>query len=140
MEDQMAKSKQVDAVATHEITISGSRFVVPAPYRAGHICTEGEAHALNQTLAENCRNNLAGRSKNGNLTQADVDEYLASHQFGQRNGFVADPIESMALAIARKKVNKRGLSASEVTAAAHELLASDKGAAIRKAATLMVEA
>jgi hypothetical protein len=95
---------------------------------------------LNQTLAENCRNNLSGRSKNGNLTQADVDEYLASYQFGQRNGFVTDPIESMALAIARKKVNKRGLSASEVTAAVHELLSSDKGAAIRKAATAMVEA
>jgi len=136
----MAKSKQVDAVSTHEITISESRFVIPTPYRAGHVCNEGEAHALNQTLSENVRNNLSGRSKKGDLTQADVDEYLASYQFGQRKGFVADPIESMALAIARKKVNKRGLSASEVTAAAHELLASDKGAAIRKAAQTMVEA
>jgi hypothetical protein len=140
MEDQMAKPKHVDAIETHEITISGSRFVIRVPYKVGHVCTEGEANALNQTLSENVRNNLAGRSKNGNLTQADVDEYLASYQFGQRNGFIADPIESMALAIARKKVNKRGLSASEVTAAAHKLLTSDKGAQIRKAAQTMVEA
>src|SRR6516162_9965317 len=114
----MAKSKHVEP--GHEITIAGSRFVVPSPYKAGHTCTNGEANALNQTLAENVRNNLASRSKNGTLAQADVDEYLASYQFGQRNGFVVDPIESMALAIARKKINKRGLSAGEITAAAHE--------------------
>jgi len=29
--------------ATHEITISGARFVIPVPYKAGHVCTEGEA-------------------------------------------------------------------------------------------------
>jgi len=110
------------------------------PYAAGHVCTEGEANALNQTLAENCRNNLSGKAKDGKLSQADVDAYVASYQFGAKGGFTANPIESMALTIARKKVNKKDLRASEVTAAAHALLASDKGSAIRKAAAAMVEA
>jgi hypothetical protein len=74
----MAKSKHVDAVATHEITISGSLFVIPTPYRAGHVCTEGDAHALNQTPAADVRYILAGRFKNGTLTLADQ----ASPRFG----------------------------------------------------------
>ena len=122
------------------ITIGGERFVMPMPYAAGHVCTEGEANALNQTLAENCRNNPSGKAKDGKLSQADVDAYVASYQFGAKGGFTANPIESMALTIARKKVNKKDLRASEVTAAAHALLASDKGSAIRKAAAAMVEA
>jgi hypothetical protein len=136
-------SKQVAAEPLNlkMVTIGGERFVMPSPYAAGHVCTEGEAHALNQTLGENVRNNLSGKAKEGKLTQADVDAYISSYQFGANGGgFTANPVESMALAIARKKINKKGLSASEVTAAAHALLASDKGAAIRKAAELMVAA
>jgi hypothetical protein len=52
----MAKSKHVEP--GHEITIAGSRFVIPSPYKAGHVCTEVEAHASNQTLLEKVRNNL----------------------------------------------------------------------------------
>jgi hypothetical protein len=122
------------------ITIGGERFEVPMPYVAGHVCTEGEANALNQLLSENVRNNLASKAKDGKLSQADVDDYVASYQFGAKGSFTANPIESMALAIARKKISKKGLSASEVTAAAHALLASERGAAIRKAAATMVEA
>jgi hypothetical protein len=133
-------SKYATPVNLKTITIGGAQFSIPSPYEAGHVCTEGEAHALNQTLAENCRNNLSGKAKDGKLTQADVDAYVASYQFGAKGGSVANPIESMALAIARKKINKNGLSASEVTAAAHALLAGDKGTAIRKAAATMVEA
>ena len=137
----MAKSKIAESPINHKlVTIGGEQFTVALPYVAGHVINEGEASALNQTLIENARNNLSGRVKNANLTQADVDAYLASYQFGVKGGFTANPIESMALAIARKKVNKRGLSASEITAAAHALLASDKGSAIRKAAAAMVEA
>jgi hypothetical protein len=142
-------SKFAKPVAPHEgetplnlrfITIGGEKYLVPSPYVAGHICTEGEANALNQTLAENARNNLSGKAKDGKLTQADVDAYLASYQFGAKGGFTANPVESMALAIARKKVNKKGLNASEITQAAHTLLASDKGHGIRKAAQAMIEA
>ena len=122
------------------ITIGGEKYLVPSPYSVGHVCTDGEANALNQTFVEAVRNNLAGKAKDGKLTQPDVDAYVANYQFGAKGGFTANPIESMALAIARKKVNRRGLSTSEVTAQAHALLASDKGIAIRKAAAAMVEA
>ena len=137
----MAKSKIAESPINHKlVTIGGEQFTVALPYVAGHVINEGEANALNQTLVENCRNNLSGKAKDSKLTQADVDAYLANYQFGAKGGFTANPIESMALAIARKKINKRGLSASEVTEAAHALLASDKGAAIRKAAAAMIEA
>jgi hypothetical protein len=123
------------------LTIGGERFVMPMPYSAGHVCTEGEANALNQTLAENCRNNLSGKAKDGKLSQADVDAYVASYQFGAKGGgFVSNPVESMALQIARRKVKAKGMKASDITQAAHALLASDKGSAIRKAAAAMVEA
>jgi hypothetical protein len=146
---ELPMSKASKQVVLHEIesplnlkfiTIGGDQYLVPSPYAAGHVCTEGEANALNQTMQENVRNNLTGKAKDGKLTQEMVDQYVANYAFGNRTGFTADPIASMALAIARKKVNKKGLNASEVTAAAHALLASDKGAAIRKAAAAMVEA
>jgi hypothetical protein len=34
--------------ATEAITILGLRFNVQSPYRSGHICTKGEATALNR--------------------------------------------------------------------------------------------
>jgi len=109
-------SKSTKQVAPHEvesplnlrlITIGGEKYLVPSPYSPGHVCTDGEANALNQLLAENCRNNLSGKAKDGKLSQADVDAYVASYQFGAKGGFTADPIASMALTIARKKVNKK---------------------------------
>jgi hypothetical protein len=135
-------SKQVAAEPLNlkMITIGRERFVMPMPYSAGHVCTEGEANALNQTLAENCRNNLSGKAKGGKLSQSDVDAYVASYQFGSKGGFVSNPVESMALQIARRKVKAKGMKASDITQAAHALLASDKGNAIRKAAQTMVEA
>jgi outer membrane receptor for Fe3+-dicitrate len=133
-------AKKTETV-THEITIAGSRFSVPLRYAAGHVLNDGEANALNQTMLENIRNNNAAKAKAGELTQAMVDDYAANYQFGERQGFAAiNPVEAMALTIARKKVKGKGLSAAEITAAARDLLASDRGAAIMKAAKVMVEA
>src|SRR6516225_12371765 len=97
------------------ITIGGTQFAIPMPYAAGHVCSEGEANALNQTLAENCRNNLSGKAKDGKLSQTDVDAYVASYQFGAKGGFVSNPVESMALQIARRKVKAKGMKASDIT-------------------------
>jgi hypothetical protein len=133
---------QFTVTPTQAITIAGTRFTVPVRYAEGHVLTAGEANALNQTYLENCRNNLSGRAKDGTLTQEIVDQYAASYVFGQRTGGVAsaDPVESMALTIARKRVKSGGMSAAQITKAARELLASDRGASIRKAARAMVEA
>jgi hypothetical protein len=68
--------------ATEVITILGLRFNVQLPYSAGHVCTKGEARALNRKRLESIRNHLAAMAKNGALTQADVDAYAVSYVFG----------------------------------------------------------
>jgi hypothetical protein len=45
------------------ITIQGVEFEVSQPYAEGHACSEAEAKALNQTRAENIRNNMAKQVK-----------------------------------------------------------------------------
>jgi adenine-specific DNA methylase len=120
--------------ATQSITILGLRFNVQSPYSAGHVCTKGEARALNQKRLESIRNHLA---KNGALTQADVDAYAASYVFGERTTR-RRPVEAEALALARRLVRKKGQSTKENTEAARELLQSEKGDAIRAQAAKRV--
>ena len=123
--------------ATQSITILGLRFDVPWPYTAGHVCTKGEARALNQKRLESVRNHLAVMAKNGALTQADVSAYAASYVFGERTTR-RRPVEAEALALARRLVRKKGQSPKENTQAARELLQSEKGEAIRARAAKRV--
>ena len=127
---------------TEVITILGLRFNVQSPYSDGHVCTKGEARALNQTRLKNIRNNLAIQAKAGALTQADVDAYAHSYAFGERTGRrrTNDPIETEALGIARRLVRKKGQSTKENSEAARELLQSEKGDAIRAQAAKRVAA
>ena len=67
---------------TQSVTILGTRFNVQSPYSVGHVCTRGEARALNRKRLESIRNHLAAMAKNGALTQADVDAYAVSYVFG----------------------------------------------------------
>lgn len=78
------------------LTIQGYEFTVPAPFVAGYAITEGEASALNQLLAENVRNNFAGKIKAekekaeaegrepNEFTQEDLDAYVTDYEFGVR--------------------------------------------------------
>jgi hypothetical protein len=106
------------------ILIQGLEFSVPAPYVAGaHELTEGEAKTLNQTLAENVRNNFAkrvtaeketaereGREPAINALQADLDAYTDAYEFGVRQGGgggggrTADPVGVEAMELARADV------------------------------------
>ena len=61
-------------VETTEITIQGLTFEVPAPYSEGHVLTAGEASALNQTLAENLRNNFAVNIKKAIAKYREVNK------------------------------------------------------------------
>jgi hypothetical protein len=126
--------------ATEVITVLGLRFNVSSPYSAGHICTKGEAGALNRKRLESIRNNLAVTAKDGALTQADVDAYAASYAFGERiaRRRTNDPVEADALELARRLVRKKGQSRKENTEAARELLQSEKGDAIRAQAAKRV--
>lgn len=93
-----------------QITIAGSPFNVPVRYEEGHELTAGEASALNQTYHENIRNNLAKKAKEGTLTQADVDSYADTYQFGVRaagtGGVSRDPVMSEAMRIAKKQLSE----------------------------------
>jgi hypothetical protein len=125
--------------ASQSITILGLRFNVPSPYSAGHVCTKGEARALNQKRLESIRSHLAVTAKDRALTQADVDAYASSYVFGERTARrTNDPVEAEALELARRLVRKKGQSSKENTEAARELLQSEKGDAIRAQAAKRV--
>jgi hypothetical protein len=126
--------------ATQFITILGLRFNVSSPYSVGHVCTKGEAGALNQKRLESIRNNLVAAGKDGALSQADVDAYAASYVFGERiaRQRTNDPVEADALEVARQLVRKKGQSRKENTDAARELLQTQKGDAIRAQAAKRV--
>jgi hypothetical protein len=134
----MATNSQYD-----QITIQGQTFRVPVRYQAGHVLTDGEAGALNQTLHENLRNNFAKRVSDGieagvplETLQQQLDDYASEYQFGQRTGgggFRGDPVMTLAMNIARELVRQaiktKGLDndewpASRISQAAKALLDS----------------
>jgi len=102
-------SRVTDTSPTEEFTIQGISFAIPQPYVAGSLeLTEGEASALNQTFAENVRNNFSKtiqdaeadyRKANGLAEGAEVArdqldkgaletklaEYVRSYEFGVRS-------------------------------------------------------
>jgi hypothetical protein len=73
------------------VTIAGERYSIPAPYAAGHVLTAAEAAVLNQTFAENVRNNVAAKMKKlaednlPGLSAQDVEDYALCYTFEQRN-------------------------------------------------------
>lgn len=124
-----------------QITIAGIVFNVPLRYSAGHVLSEGEASALNQTYHENLRNNFAKEVKSAKtvpaegdtpastreLTEADISDlqsklnaYAESYQFGVRAvgsaRTPADPVGREAINLAkaaiRAKLAERKISAS----------------------------
>lgn len=110
------------------ITISGHAFDVRQPFATGHVLTEGEANQLNQTWAENVRNNLAAKVKlafseeptlevNPDTIGAIVTSYDEAYEMtlatvGAKR--VTDPIEVEARKIATEMLTdflkKKGLS------------------------------
>ena len=131
------------------ITIAGVEGLqVPQPFAAGHKANENEAHALNQLVQENVRNNLRtrieGLKKDGQLTvaaaevQKIVTEYCTNYEFGQRGGGgfrTTDPVEAEMLDSARKKVKRalvkggfklKDISAADITEKARSLMTHAK--------------
>jgi hypothetical protein len=145
------------------ITIAGKSFSVPEPYAEGHVLTANEAATLNQTYAENIRNNMASKVASAleaekaegdaqkpydhAAMQTAVDDYVANYEFGIRRGVTGDPVEREALNAARELVKnairtKGGklsdYKPADITARASELL--DKYPQIREQAKARVEA
>ena len=119
-----------------EVTIAGSPFKVLERYEEGHELTAGEASALNQTMRENIRNNLASLAKEGKLTQDEVDKYATEYQFGVRTGGggrTTDPVMSEFMRLAKAqikaalKTQNKSADADQITAAAKALASHPKG-------------
>lgn len=116
--------------ATTEITIAGKAFTVPQPYTEGHVLSTNEAAALNQTYAENLRNNFAGKVKEAEeagtfeleVFQGRLDDYASEYEFGVRTGGgrTSDPVQAEAMAIARdlvrRALQKKGHKLADVPA------------------------
>lgn len=143
------------------ITIAGHPFKVPEPYVEGHALTANEAATLNQTYAENIRNNNAKKVSDAAEAakvegapaldlaklQSEIDDYVADYEFGVRRGVTGDPVEREALSAAKElvknKIKEKGAKlsdykAADITARAEEVL--NKYPQIREQAKARVEA
>lgn len=99
-----------------QVTIAEKTFSVPQPYAAGHVLNANEASALNQTYAENVRNNKAKAVKEAvaenkfdqDVFQGQIDDYCSSYEFGVRTGGgrTGDPVMAEAMDITRDLVRK----------------------------------
>lgn len=108
----------------NEITIKGLTFRAPAPFSEGHVLRENEASVLNQTLAENLRNNFASKVEAAKKAaeeagtevdlaalQTEFDTYAVSYDFGVRQpgsgvARTSDPVLREAINIAAKKIRE----------------------------------
>lgn len=98
------------------ITIAGESFSVPQPYAEGHVLNANEASALNQTYAENVRNNQASKVKehkeagtfDAEVFQGSIDDYCDGYEFGVRTGGgrSGDPVRQEAMNIMRDQVRQ----------------------------------
>jgi hypothetical protein len=98
-----------------EITVEGEVFTVQPRYAEGHSLSEAEAHALNITLFNNIRNNMASRvrtaKKNGHYSfdamQATLTNYVAAYEFGVKQPRPSkDPIRVEAVKLVIAKINE----------------------------------
>lgn len=138
-----------------EITISEVVLKVISPFSEGQVLTAEMANVLNQTLAENLRNNFAGVVKAAKETaggfdkvdvsdlQKQLNEYTKEYEFGARRqaGVAVNPIEKIAISLARDAVKKALTKAGKVVKdyPAEQLLELAK-AAVQKNPAFMASA
>lgn len=127
-----------EGTPTKEITIKGLVFTVPTPFHEGYVLRANDANVLNQTFAENLRNNFAGdveealesAEKAGtevNVTdlQTSLNVYIGEYDFGVRAAGAGQPKLEPRVRIARdlakdkvkEAIRKKGLKVSDVDAA-----------------------
>lgn len=128
-----------------ELTINSYPFTVMERYEEGHEITAGEASALNQTMRENIRNNLA---KKEGLTQEQVDAYATEYQFGVRTpgtGRTTDPVISEFMRLARQKIKDalkaagKSADAEAINTAAKSMIGTPRGEPLMALARQRVE-
>lgn len=98
-----------------DIIVQGTKFSCPQPFVEGYPLKANEASALNGLLAENLRNNIAGKFKEDDVfscTQEQFDEYASQYEFGARRGggtreASLSPVEREARRIAKDRITAR---------------------------------
>jgi hypothetical protein len=174
----MAKHKNHDADTTNEsdiestptpvptqtLVIAGLTFTVQSPYAEGHALTPGEARALNQTRAENLRNNFAKKvqeAKGENATvpddvwqklAAELAEYESTYSFEKVRSSAPrqthiDPVEKeahrQAAHIVEAALNARNIAKKNIKPENFKALVAEvllKRPEIREASRRHVEA
>ncbi len=106
-----------DSTPRSQVTIADKTFSVPQPFAEGHVLNANEASTLNQTYAENVRNNKAKSVKEAvaagtfdqDVFQGAIDDYCAGYEFGVRTGGgrTGDPVMQEAMDITRDLVRKQ---------------------------------
>lgn len=110
---------------TKDITVQGFQLAAPTPFSEGHPLTETEAAVLNQTLAENLRNNFGAQIKkskeeaeaagekyepNEKELQKAFNDYVAEYEFGAKRGgsggVTMDPVERRARRLANEAIKR----------------------------------
>lgn len=107
---------------SRELTIAGLTFNVSTPFVEGHTCSAAEAKSLNQTRAENIRNNQAtavkaAKNEDGSISdeamaelKKSVTAYDKGYEFtlasvgGGRSAL--SPVEKEARKIAREQITE----------------------------------
>jgi hypothetical protein len=159
------KLKESFPVQTQSIKIQGAVFQAPMPFAAGHVVSEIEAKVLNQTFAENLRNNFASQVKKAledekvesteqlsdealEKLRAAFDEYAAGYQFAgpRQTRAPVDPIEReanrLAADIIRSKLRAKKIDIKTVSNfddLVEKFLASPAGEEIKAEAKRRVE-
>lgn len=147
--------------ARENYTIAGKEFSILIPYLAGDVLNANEAATLNQTWAENARNNFAKKVKEAveagsfdqDAMQLALDDYLENYEFGVRTGGgrIGDPVLAEAMSITKDRVRdalvKKGAKlkdykAGDISAMAKQVLERKdaKADAIMELARQRVEA
>ena len=129
-------SENGNNIEQRRIKVEGLIFNAPAPYKAGHPLNENEANTLNQTFAENLRNNFAKKvktarteaQKNGTEFPQDGEEapqdlqqefssYANDYEFGTRaaggggeGALPRDPVDREAYIMARDLIRQHAKS------------------------------
>lgn len=123
---------------TQVVTIQSKQFTIPAPFAEGHVLNPAEAAVLNQTYAENVRNNFAAQmkkvieaneeaAKKGEAQvavpgQEELDKYTAEYSFGIRGTGTPrlDPVVAEANRLIKialtKALEKRGQKIKDISA------------------------
>lgn len=139
MAEENGSGQEVNSLV--DLTIQGLVFKAPQPYGEGHVLTAVEASVLNQTFAENLRNNFAPKIKSAiedyakaqgvevdsvTVDQLDkaaldvvFDNYSKEYTFGvRRGGRILDPVEKelrgMAEEIVRNALKAKGYKLNSI--------------------------